>query len=138
MLIDDVTVRIKAGNGGNGKVSFKRNAQTAKGGPDGGNGGNGGSVYFVGSDDITILSQFQYKKQIKAEDGVPGGKKNLYGKNAKDLFVLVPVGTSIVDLTTKQVIEINQKAEHEVEVIIAHLENQNELLLELIKKVERR
>ena len=81
MLIDDVAITVLAGNGGDGAVSFRRNAQTAKGGPDGGNGGNGGSVYFQGSTNISDLSQFQFKKKIKAQDGVAGGKNNLFGKD---------------------------------------------------------
>ena len=60
MLIDDIVITVKAGNGGNGKVSFKRNAQTARGGPDGGNGGNGGSVYFIGVNDINIPSALNF------------------------------------------------------------------------------
>jgi len=106
MLVDNVNILIKAGNGGNGALSFKRNAQTAKGGPDGGNGGNGGSVYFQGINDITALSIFRYKKSLKAEDGVSGGKNNLYGRNGKDLTIRVPIGTSITDNKTNQTIEI--------------------------------
>ena len=97
MLIDDITLTIKAGDGGNGKVSFLRNGQTSKGGPDGGNGGNGGNVYFQGSNNINDLSQFRYKKIIKAEDGTPGGKNKLFGKNADDLIINLPIGTNVFD-----------------------------------------
>lgn len=106
MLIDDVHITIKAGKGGAGKVSLRRNAQTAKGGPDGGNGGNGGDFYLQGNDDITLLSQFQFKKQLAAENGIPGGKKNLYGRNGKDLIIPVPLGTLVTDETTETVFEI--------------------------------
>lgn len=100
MLVDDVAITIKAGDGGNGAVHFRRNAQTAKGGPDGGNGGNGGNVYFQGIDDISALRQFRFKKRIEAENGVKGGRQNLYGRNGKDLVVHVPFGTIMTELAT--------------------------------------
>lgn len=95
MLVDDVTITVKAGDGGAGAVSFRRNAQTSKGGPDGGNGGNGGNVYFQGVNDATLLRQFQFKKLLKAESGIKGLQNNLYGRNGKDLVVKIPVGTRI-------------------------------------------
>jgi GTP-binding protein len=109
MLVDEVVIRVNAGTGGNGAVSFKRNAQTAKGGPDGGNGGNGGNVYFQGINDITALSEFSYKKSVKAEDGVKGGKQNLFGRNGKDLIVKLPLGSVITNLKTKEVLEIKNE-----------------------------
>jgi GTP-binding protein len=95
MLIDHIVLTVSAGNGGKGSVSFRSNEGKANGGPDGGNGGNGGSVYFIGTSDLTALSQFQHKKNIKADDGVPGKRKNLFGKNAQDLYVKIPFGTEI-------------------------------------------
>src|SRR3989344_2512544 len=77
MLIDEVVVTIKAGNGGNGAISFKRNAQTSKGGPDGGNGGKGGDIYFRGINDITALSEFRYKKRVFTQKGGAGEEKKL-------------------------------------------------------------
>lgn len=109
MLIDDVSIAIKAGNGGNGSVSFKRNAQTAKGGPDGGNGGKGGDVYVQGNNDLTLLQQFQYRKSLKAEDGVKGDRNNLFGRKGKDITILVPLGTRITDLDTKEVFNIESE-----------------------------
>lgn len=109
MLIDDVEITIKAGNGGNGSVHFLRNAQTRKGGPDGGNGGNGGNIYLQGVDDILGLSQFQFKKEWKAEDGIAGSKKNLYGRNGKDLIITIPLGTTITDTKTGEQWEILNK-----------------------------
>src|ERR1035437_1610828 len=106
MLIDEATITVKAGNGGNGAVSFKRNAQTAKGGPDGGNGGNGGDVYVTGINDFTTLTEFRYKKNVRAEDGVKGGKQNLYGRNGKELVIQIPVGTQITNLDTKESFEV--------------------------------
>lgn len=97
MLIDDISITIQAGKGGNGKVSFHRNAQTSKGGPNGGNGGTGGNVYIQGINDITGLEQFRYKKILKAEDGVDGGKNNLFGRRGEDLIIHLPIGTTITD-----------------------------------------
>src|SRR5207237_8012379 len=109
MLVDEVIISVKAGNGGNGAVHFKRNAQTAKGGPDGGNGGNGGNIYFQGVNDLTGLQQFQFKKNITAEDGVNGGRQNLFGRNGKHTLVRVPLGTKVIDIGTNQSIDITDE-----------------------------
>src|SRR5579883_2166191 len=106
MLIDNVTITVEAGKGGNGRVSFLRNAQTTKGGPDGGNGGNGGNVFIQGVDDILALRNFQYKKEIRAEEGVPGGKKKLFGRKGEDTTIRIPIGTIITDLQTGEQLEI--------------------------------
>lgn len=106
MLIDDVTITIKAGNGGNGCAALKRNAMTAKGGPDGGNGGNGGAVYLQGVNDILGLRDFQFKKELFAEDGVRGGKQNLYGRNGKDIIIPLPIGTLVTDVNSEDTWEI--------------------------------
>lgn len=106
MLVDDVTISIQAGDGGNGAVSFRRNAQTARGGPDGGNGGNGGSIYIQGIDDILGLQQFRFKKLIKAEDGIKGARQNLFGRAGKDTVIAIPLGTLITDLTTGEQWEV--------------------------------
>lgn len=106
MLIDNVTLTIKAGDGGNGAATLFRNAQTAKGGPDGGDGGNGGNVYFQGSNNISDLRQFRFKKKINAMDGTPGKKSNLYGKNGSHTTIYVPVGTKITDTNSESVYEI--------------------------------
>jgi len=106
MLVDEVTITVRGGNGGNGAATFKRNAQTAKGGPDGGNGGNGGDLYFQGVNDISALSVFSYTKSIFAEDGIKGGKQNLFGRNGEDKTVPVPIGTEIINLNTNQISEI--------------------------------
>lgn len=106
MLVDDVVITIKAGDGGNGNASLKRNAQTAKGGPDGGNGGNGGNIYVQGSHNVSDLSIFRFKKEIRAQPGGDGGRKNLFGKNADSITVYVPLGTHITDLSQNTVYEI--------------------------------
>lgn len=95
MLVDDVTIKVKAGNGGRGAATFRSSEGQAKGGPDGGNGGNGGSVFIQGVNDITALQPFQHKKEWKAPDGIPGKRKNLFGRNADDLIIPVPLGTRV-------------------------------------------
>ena len=106
MLVDNVNLYIKAGNGGNGAATLLRNSQTAKGGPDGGNGGNGGNIYFQGSNNINDLRQFRFQKKIIAEDGISGKGRKLFGKNAPHLTIYVPIGTRIADTDSSNVYEI--------------------------------
>ncbi len=106
MLVDDITLIIKAGNGGNGSAAFLRNGLTAKGGPDGGNGGNGGNIYIQGSNNVSDLAEFRYKKKILALDGIPGKHKKLFGKNAPHTTIYVPLGTRITDTNANTVYEI--------------------------------
>lgn len=106
MLVDTVDITIKAGNGGNGRVSFRHLPGNYKGGPDGGNGGKGGDVYFVGVDDILALADFRYKKELHAQDGEPGANKNLFGKNGSDVTIQIPIGTLVTDTQTGETFEI--------------------------------
>ncbi len=100
MLVDSVTLIIKAGKGGDGKNSFSRTKQTARGGPDGGNGGHGGSVLAQGSHNAFDLGQFRFRKVIKGENGEHGSYRNSSGKNAKDVVLKVPIGTKITETQT--------------------------------------
>lgn len=109
MLVDTITLRVKAGNGGNGSVSLHHTGQGNKGGPDGGNGGSGGNIYFVGSTNITDLREFRYNKRIVAKNGGNGSHQKMNGKKAEDITVLIPLGTKISDVNSGTVIEINQK-----------------------------
>ena len=106
MLIDNVTLVIEAGSGGDGAATFRRDAMTAHGGPDGGNGGNGGDVSFQGSPNVNDLREFRYKKIIKAENGGNGTKHNGFGRNAQHIIVLLPLGTRITDVNSGNSIEI--------------------------------
>lgn len=106
MLVDNIPLILKAGNGGDGAATFLRNEMTAKGGPDGGNGGNGGNIYFQGSTNINDLREFRYKKKITAEDGIPGKHKKLFGKNAEHLTIFLPLGTRVTDTISNKIIEI--------------------------------
>lgn len=92
-FIDNVKVLVKAGDGGNGKLSFRREKFVSKGGPDGGDGGNGGSVILVASRNQDTLVRFRFEKEITAEPGRPGEDVNKHGRNGKDTLVDVPVGT---------------------------------------------
>lgn len=106
MLVDYIKLQIKAGNGGNGAVSFLRNGQKVRGGPNGGNGGAGGDIYFAGTHNLSDLSDFRFKKKIKAEDGIEGDRNNLFGKNAKHTTIYLPIGTQVSDENSKHTFEI--------------------------------
>jgi len=93
MLTDEVRIKIKGGDGGDGIVSFYNDAFRPKGGPDGGIGGDGGSVFFEAVSDISKLNQFRHTKIYSAQEGGKGGKNNCTGKNGEDLIIQVPVGT---------------------------------------------
>ncbi len=100
MFIDKAVIRIKAGNGGNGAVSFHREKYVAAGGPDGGDGGRGGNVVFVAQDGSNTLSDFRYKRKFIAEAGGNGGAKRCFGKSGEDLLIPVPRGTLLYDNQT--------------------------------------
>lgn len=104
MLIDDVTIKIKAGDGGKGAVAFNKNLMSF--GPAGGSGGKGGSVFFEGVSDLNALSQFRYKKEIKAKDGENGRDQFKDGQDGSDLILKVPVGTIIKKLETGETQEV--------------------------------
>ncbi|HVW23239.1 MAG TPA: GTPase ObgE [Candidatus Saccharimonadales bacterium] len=93
MFVDKVAVSVIAGNGGNGRLSFRHEKFIAKGGPDGGDGGDGGDVVLLASRNQNTLAAFRYQKELKAEPGQPGGPNRKHGKSASDLIVAVPVGT---------------------------------------------
>lgn len=117
MLVDNITLFIKAGDGGNGAATFLRNGLTAKGGPDGGNGGNGGNIYFQGSTNINDLREFRFKKKIIATPGIAGKNKKLFGKNAPHTTIYVPLGTQITDVDTNTILEITDTI---TPVLLAH------------------
>ncbi len=106
MLIDNIKLIIKAGNGGNGAATLLRNGLTSKGGPDGGNGGNGGNIYFLATHNVNDLREFRYKKKITALNGTNGQNQKKFGKNASHITILVPIGTKITDMISGKVWEI--------------------------------
>jgi GTP-binding protein len=112
MFIDEVKIEVKGGKGGNGKVHF----DTSKfgQGPDGGDGGDGGGVFVVGVSNLGALSQFRFKKEFHAEDGQYGMVQKKHGRNGEDVFLRVPVGTIVHNLTTglqEEVLQVDQKIE---------------------------
>jgi len=104
MLIDDIKIRVKAGDGGTGKVAFNTNLMSL--GPAGGTGGRGGSVYIEGDSNLSLLNQFRFKKELKAESGKNGKAQFCDGPDGADLVLKIPVGTVIHNLTTGLDIEI--------------------------------
>ena len=104
MFIDVAKVHIKAGNGGNGAVSFHREKYVAAGGPDGGDGGKGGNVIMVADSNLSTLADFRYKRKYFAENGENGGIKRCSGKKGKDLIINVPKGTLVKDAETGRII----------------------------------
>lgn len=104
MFIDSARIFIKAGNGGNGAVSFRREKYIPAGGPDGGDGGKGGDVIFIVDEGIRTLADFRYKRHYKAEVGQNGGAVNCTGRSGEDLVVKVPQGTIVKDEETGKVI----------------------------------
>jgi GTP-binding protein len=116
MFVDKAVVSVKAGNGGNGNVSFRHEKYIDKGGPDGGDGGNGGSIILMASRNENTLVSFRYQKEVKAEDGQAGGKRDRHGRTAADLIVKLPVGTAVYNNEGQLLADL---AEDEQKVVIA-------------------
>ncbi len=96
-FIDEAVISVKAGDGGNGIVSFRREKFVPKGGPDGGDGGKGGDVYAIADDNTNTLVDYRYTRKFEARRGENGGSKNCSGKGADDIYLAVPIGTTIID-----------------------------------------
>lgn len=94
-FIDEAQVRVIAGRGGHGCISFRREKYVPKGGPDGGDGGRGGSIYFEASHDVQTLLDFRYQREYRAENGESGRGAMCYGRGAEDIIIKVPVGTLV-------------------------------------------
>ena len=103
-FVDEATISVHAGKGGNGVVGFRREKYVPFGGPDGGDGGDGGSIYLVGDSGINTLADFRFQRRFRAEKGTPGAGRNRTGKGGDDLHVPVPVGTAVYDRDTGELI----------------------------------
>ncbi|GAA5414552.1 GTPase ObgE [Ureaplasma ceti] len=103
-FIDKCKLYVKAGDGGDGIVSWRREAHVPMGGPAGGNGGNGGNIYFIGDHNETSLEFLKYTKKILAKPGEKGDIKNMHGRNAEDVYVKIPLGTTVTNTKTKEVL----------------------------------
>lgn len=99
-FVDEATIRVEAGKGGNGAVSFRREKYIPRGGPDGGDGGDGGSVYLVADSGLNTLVDFRHQRRHRAHSGQQGMGRNRTGRSAEDLLVKVPVGTRVTDMET--------------------------------------
>ena len=100
MFVDKVIIQVRAGNGGNGAVSFHREKYVAAGGPDGGDGGKGGNIVLLPDDGLNTLSDFRYQRKFSAESGGQGSAKRCSGKNGADTVIKVPRGTLVFDNET--------------------------------------
>ena len=103
-FVDEAAIRVEAGKGGNGCVSFRREKFIEFGGPDGGDGGDGGDVYLIGERNLNTLADFRYTRRFKAENGQPGKGRNMTGKGGNDLRIPVPLGTQVFDEETQELI----------------------------------
>lgn len=116
-FIDEAKIFVKAGDGGNGIATFRREKYIPMGGPNGGDGGKGGSVYAVADRNINTLVDYRYTRKFLAQRGENGGSADCYGAGGNDIVLRLPVGTVVTDLTTGEVLA--DLAEHDQKVLIA-------------------
>ena len=115
MFVDKAHIKIKAGDGGDGAVSFHREKYVAAGGPDGGDGGRGGNIVFLADTNLSTLADFRYKRKYAAQKGENGRGGRCRGKNAEDLIIRVPLGTVIKEESTNRVLaDVSDKEPHVV------------------------
>ena len=117
-FIDEVTIEVKAGDGGHGLSSFRRLKNIPKGGPDGGDGGHGGSIILRSVNNLNTLSQFRFQRKFEAQNGKRGGSQNKTGSDGEDLIISIPCGTIIYDLETDN--PIADLINHEDEFLICN------------------
>ena len=117
-FVDEATIRVEAGAGGNGALSFRREKFIPRGGPDGGDGGDGGSVYLIGQEGLNTLADFRHTRVFRAEKGAKGGGANCTGKSGKDLYIPVPLGTRVMDAEAEEL--IGEITRHGDTLLVAH------------------
>ena len=103
-FVDETSIKVHAGNGGNGAMSFRREKYIAKGGPDGGDGGDGGSVILEAEEAMNTLVDYRFQRSFRAEGGATGAGRNCTGKSGEDLILKVPVGTTVIDEDSAEVL----------------------------------
>jgi len=103
-FVDEAEITVEAGNGGNGCLAFRREKYIERGGPNGGDGGNGGSVYMQADAALNTLADFRFQPRYRAQHGLKGQSNNCTGKGGDDLLVKVPLGTSVIDTNTEELI----------------------------------
>lgn len=103
-FVDEATIQVDAGKGGNGSLSFRREKYIEFGGPDGGDGGDGGSVYLIGETNLNTLADFRFTRSYRADSGEQGKRRNMTGKSGEDVYIKVPLGTLVYDEDTEELI----------------------------------
>jgi GTP-binding protein len=116
-FVDEATIKVEAGDGGSGCVSFRREKYIPRGGPDGGDGGDGGSVFLVGDSGLNTLVDFRHARTHRAERGQNGMGRQMTGRAGQDLRIKVPVGTRVIDVDTDEM--IGEVLEHGEELLVA-------------------
>lgn len=117
-FVDQTKIEVQAGKGGDGMVAFRHEKYVPNGGPAGGDGGRGGSIIFVADSGLRTLMDFRYRRKFKAEDGERGRIKSQYGRSAKDLYLKVPVGTTVYDFNSNE--ELGDLVKDKQELVVAH------------------
>jgi GTPase len=116
-FVDEATIRVEAGNGGGGCMSFRREKFVPRGGPDGGNGGGGGDVYLVGQEGLNTLADFRHTRMFRAAHGGKGGGQNRTGRDGEDRLIPVPLGTKVMDAETEE--PIGEVTRHTERLLVA-------------------
>ncbi len=117
MFVDEVVIDVKAGDGGNGSVAFRKEKYVPRGGPNGGDGGEGGDVYLEADSNLSTLLDFRYQRHYEALRGIHGTSRDMSGKNAGDITLKVPVGTTATDIETDRI--LTDLTKHGQRVVIA-------------------
>lgn len=116
-FVDEATILVVAGDGGNGCVSFRREKYIPRGGPDGGDGGDGGDVYLLADENLNTLIDYRFEKSFRAERGQNGQSRDCTGKRGKDIVVKVPVGTRVIDQGTGET--LGDMTHHQQQLMVA-------------------
>lgn len=116
-FVDEATISVEAGKGGDGCVSFRREKFIEKGGPDGGDGGHGGSIWIRADENVNTLIDYRYTRRYKAANGEPGKGRDMTGRQGEDTTLVVPVGTTIIDADTEEVLADLRQHEDIVKVV---------------------
>jgi GTP-binding protein len=116
-FVDEVTIRVAAGDGGNGCLSFRREKYIPKGGPDGGDGGNGGDVWLEADEGLNTLADFRHHRNFRAERGENGMGRQRFGRAGEAVVIKVPIGTSVIDLDTEE--KLGELLRHGEQLMVA-------------------
>ncbi|MEQ8803819.1 MAG: GTPase ObgE, partial [Haliea sp.] len=116
-FVDEASIKVFAGNGGNGCLSFRREKYVPRGGPDGGDGGDGGSVIMEADEGLNTMVDYRFVRSYRAQNGESGKSRNCTGKGGEDLVLRVPVGTTIIDEDSAEV--LGDLAEHGQRLVVA-------------------